>query len=259
MTEIHSSAIIDPSAELEAGVAVGPYAIIQGNVKIKSGTIIGPHCLIQGPCSIGNDNKIGAFVHIGGAPQHLQYKGEQTYIRIGDRNQIREFVTIHRGTSLGINETLIGNDNFIMVGCHIAHDCVIGNSVIMANYVQLAGHVRVFDNAVFGGVSAVHQHCRIGKGVMVGGMSGLEMDAPPYSLVAGARARFVSLNLIGLKRMGMDENKIQALKKAYRIIQMSGLLLKDALKKVEDELGEFKEVMEVVEFFKTSKRGVMRR
>jgi len=259
MTGIHPTAIIEPGVELSPGVQVSPYVVIQGKVKIGAGTSIGPHTFIEGPCEIGEGNKIGAFVHLGGAPQHLQYRGEETCLIIGDQNVIREFVTIHRGTAQGIRETRIGNKNFIMVGCHIAHDCVLGNSIIMANYVQLAGHIRVDDNAVFGGLSAVHQHCRIGRGVMVAGLTGVDLDAPPYSVVGGDRARFIGLNRVGLQRMGMPEDKIQALKKAYRIIQSSGLLLKDALRKTEDEFGHILEVREVIEFFKTSERGVVRR
>jgi len=259
MSEIHPTAIIDPRAELSPAVKIGPYVIIQGEVKIGSGTQIGPHTLMEGPCAIGRDNQIGAFVHIGGAPQHLQYRGEETIVRIGDQNQIREFVTIHRGTALGKGETIIGNQNFLMVGTHIAHDCIIGSNIIMANYVQLAGHCRIDDHAVFGGICGVHQHCRIGRGVMVGGLSGVEMDVPPFSLVAGARARFIGLNRIGLKRMGIPEPTVQALKKTYRIIQGSNLLLKDALKKVEQEFGKVPEVQEIILFFQTSQRGVIRK
>lgn len=259
MTLIHPTALIAPEAELEPGVSISPYVIIQGKVKIGRGTIIGSHSVIQGPCEIGRDNQIGAFVHLGGAPQHLQYRGEETKLFIGDENQIREFVTIHRGTLQGRGETRIGNKNFIMTGAHIAHDCLLGNSIVMANYVQLAGHIQVADNAVFGGLSAVHQHCRIGRGVMVGGLSGVEMDAPPFSLVGGDRARFIGVNRIGLSRMGMSEEKIQVIKKAYRIILNSGFLLKDALKKAQEELGEFPEVQEIILFFQTSHRGVIRR
>ncbi len=259
MAEIHPTALVDKQAELDPGVSVGPYAVVTGRVRIGSGTVIGPHALLEGPCEIGSDNKIGAFVHLGGAPQHLQYRGEETRVRIGDQNQLREFVTVHRGTALGRGETVIGNNNFIMVGCHIAHDCVLGGAITMANYVQLAGHVQVFDHAVFGGLAAAHQHCRIGRGVMVGGMSGLEMDAPPFSMVVGARARYVGLNRVGLKRMGMAEEKISAIKKAYRILLGSKLLLKDALLKAEAELGPIPEVSEILEFFRTSQRGVIRK
>ena len=259
MTEIHPSALVDPRAELEPGVTVGPYAVISGLARIGSGTAVGPHSFIEGPCAIGKDNRIGAFVHLGGAPPHLQYRGEETRLSIGDANQFREFVTVHRGTAQGRGETVIGSHNFIMVGCHLAHDCVLGDFITMANYVQLAGHCRVFDRAVFGGLCAAHQHVRVGRGVMVGGMSGLEMDAPPFSLVAGPRARFVGLNRIGLKRMGMNDDQLQAIKQAYRIIQGSGLLLKEALSRAETELGRVAEVAELIEFFRTSERGVIRR
>ena len=258
MSEIHPSAIIDPKAEIEQGVKIAPFVIIEGKVKIGKGTIIGPHSFIQGPCKIGENNQIGAYVHIGGAPQHRDYKGEETGLEIGDANQIREFVTIHRGTTQGAGITRIGSYNFIMIGSHIAHDCQLGNHITMANYVQLAGHCQVDDYAVFGGLSGVHQHCRIGKGVMVAALSGVSLDAPPFSVVGGERAKFIGINRVGLKRMGMDEERIRAIRKAYRII-CSNLLLEQALKKAEEELGEVEEVKEIIQFFRTSKRGVVRR
>ena len=257
MAEIHPTAIVSPKAELGEKVVVSAYAIIGEEVEIGAGTVIGAHTVIEGPTTIGKDNKIGAFVHIGGAPQHIEYKGEKTGLKIGDRNQFREFVTINRGTSFGMGETIVGNDNFLMIGCHIAHDCVVGDGVIMANYVQIAGHCQVENNAVFGGLSGLHQHCRVGRAVMVGAITAVTLDAPPFSMVIGERAKFVGLNLVGLKRMGFSEEKIKEIKKAYRIIRTSDLLLEETLKKLEQEMGEIPEVKEIIRFFKNTQRGVI--
>ncbi len=258
MSQIHPTALVDSRAELGEGVRIGAYAIIEGKVELGPGTEVGPYSYIQGPARIGKDNRIGAYVHIGGAPQHREYQGEETGLEIGDENLIREFVTIHRGTALtGI--TRVGSGNFIMVGVHIAHDCKLGNNLTIANYVQIAGHCQIDDYAVFGGLAGVHQHCRVGKGAMVAALSGVSLDVPPYSVVGGERARFVGLNRIGLKRMGMAEEVIRAIRRAYRIISQPGVLLKDALAQLEQELGEVPEVREIIDFYRSGTRGVIRR
>lgn len=259
MVEIHPSAIVDPSCELDEGVSIGPYAVISGGVKIGKGTIIGAHTVIEGKCVIGAENKIGCFVHLGGAPQHLKYNMEETSLFIGDSNQIREFVTIHRGTLEGGGKTVIGNNNFFMVGCHIAHDCKIGNGIVMANYTQLGGHSEVFDYAVFGGLSGVHQRARVGRCVMVAALAGVSLDAPPFSLVGGERARWLGLNRVGLQRLGFSDEKVMQIRKAYRIIFSPYTLLEKGLEQASSELGDVPEVKEIIEFFKTSKRGVIRK
>lgn len=259
MPQIHPTAIVDPKAELADSVQVGPYVIIGPKVKIGPETIIGPHTVIEGPCTIGSQNKIGAFNHIGGAPQHVAYRGEETTLEIGNCNQTREYVTLHRGTVQGGGKTVIGHWNLLMIGCHIAHDDIVGNGVIMANTAQCAGHVTIQDNAFFGSMCGVHQHARIGRAVMVGALSGVAMDAPPFSMVIGERARFVSLNKLGMKRLGFKDETIEAIKQAYRILHSEDLVIEDALKKVEEELGHIPEVKEIIEFYKTSKRGVISR
>jgi len=259
MSQIHPTALIDSRAELGEEVKIGAYVVIEGKVEIGAGTELGPYSYIQGPARIGKDNRIGAYVHIGGIPQHREYRGEETGLEIGDENLIREFVTIHRGTALGTGITRVGSGNFIMVGVHIAHDCQLGNQITIANYVQIAGHCQVDDYAVFGGLAGVHQHCRVGKGAMVAALAGVSLDVPPYSVAGGERARFVGLNRVGLKRMGVEEEVVRAIRRAYRIISQPGVLLKDALAEVEQELGEIPEVREIVEFYRSSTRGVIRR
>jgi len=259
MAKIHPTAIVDPGAELAESVEVGPYVIIGPKVKIGPETTIGPHTVIEGPCAIGGQNRIGAFNHIGGPPQHVAYKGEDTALEIGNCNLTREYVTMHRGTVQGGGKTVVGHWNFIMIGCHIAHDDIVHNGVIMANTAQLAGHVEVMDNAFFGAMCGVHQHARVGRAVMVGGLSGVAMDAPPFSMVIGERARFVSLNKLGMQRLGFKDETVQTIKNAYRILHGGDLLIDDALKKVEEEFGNCPEVKEIIEFYQSSKRGVISR
>jgi UDP-N-acetylglucosamine acyltransferase len=258
MTEIHPSAVVSEKAELGPGVSVGPSAIIGEGVRIGARTSVGPHALIEGLTEVGEDNTIGPFSYIGGPPQHTECHGEGTRLKIGDRNRIREYVTIHRGTEKGRGETHIGSDNFIMVGCHVAHDCILGNCIIMANQAQLAGHVEVEDYAVFGGLSGVHQYARVGESAMVAALAGVSLDAPPFSMVGGQRARLIGLNRVGLKRRGFSIDTIHAIREAYRIIFQSGKLLKEALGQAEQELGEVPEVGHLIEFIRRSERGVLR-
>lgn len=255
---IHPSAVIHPRAELDAGVSVGPFAVIGAEVRIAAGTVIGAHTVLEGPAEIGRDNWIGAFVCLGGPPQHVAYRGEPTRLRVGDRNRIREYVTIHRGTAQGRGETVVGNDNFIMVGCHVAHDCVLGNRIIMANQALLAGHVLLEDHVVLGGISGVHQYCRVGRGAMLAAISGAPMDVAPWSLVAGDRARFIGLNRIGMKRVGLATETVNALRRAYRVIFRSGLRLEEGLEQAQAEFGADPEVAHLLEFIRGSKRGVIR-
>jgi UDP-N-acetylglucosamine acyltransferase len=258
MGEIDPRAVIEKGAELDSGVTAGPFSHIGPQARIGAGTVVSAHALIEGRTVIGRDNWIGPFAYIGGPPQHVSYKGEDTAVVIGDRNRIREQVTIHRGTAEGRGETRLGSDNFIMVGTHIAHDCIVGDRVILANLATLAGHVVVEDDAVFGGFTGVHQYCRVGRVVMIAAMSKIVQDVPPYALVGGEPTRFVGLNRVGLKRVGMDEEAKKALRQAYRIIFSKGTRLADGLARAEQELGRTPEVSHVLEFIRGSKRGIVR-
>jgi UDP-N-acetylglucosamine acyltransferase len=259
MPKIHNTAIVDSKAELAESVVVGPYAIISGKVQIGPETKVGPYSLIEGPCKIGSHNHIGSYVNIGGAPQHAGYKGEATEVEIGNVNIFREQVTIHRGTVQGRGKTTIGNFCMLMVGAHIAHDCIIGDAVIMANYVQIAGVVTIHNNAFFGGLSAIHQHGTVGRAVMVGGLTGMAQDPPPFSMVIGERAKFVGLNRVGLKRLGFKEETVEAIKNTYRILHSQEILIEDGLKQVEKEYGSVPEVLEIIQFYRESERGVISR
>jgi UDP-N-acetylglucosamine acyltransferase len=258
MGGIDPRAVIEKGAELDAGVSAGPFCHIGPKVRIGAGTVVSAHAVIEGRTTIGRDNWIGPFAYIGGPPQHVSYKGEDTAVVIGDRNRIREQVTIHRGTAEGPGETRLGSDDFIMVGTHIAHDCMVGDRVITANLATLAGHVEVEDDAVFGGLTGVHQYVRIGRVAMIAAMSRISQDVPPYALVGGDPPRFLGLNRVGLKRVGMDEEAKKALRQAYRIIFSKGVKLADGLARAEQELGTIPEVSHVLEFIRGSKRGIIR-
>lgn len=259
---IHQTAVIDPLAQIHDTAVIGPYVIVQGKVVIGEGTIVDAHANISGPTIIGDRNKIGSFTSIGASPQDMHYKGEPTELIIGDDNQIREYVSVHRGTVAGKGKTLIGNGNMIMAYCHIAHDCIIGNHVIMANVATLAGHVEVGDHVNLGGFVGVHQFCRIGAFSYVGGLSGIGLDVPPYVIISGIRSRMriTGINKIGMRRCGMSRENIAKLEHAFKIIFRSPqLLLKDALAKVQEEIPDSPEVSVMIEFFQTSKRGVVKR
>ncbi len=260
--EIHSTAIVDANAELDSDVSVGPYVVIEAGVRIGSGSKIGSHSVLTGSTTIGKSNLIGPFTHIGGPPQDLKYNNEDTKLEIGDNNVIREYVSIHRGTPSGRGVTNIGDDNMIMAYCHIAHDCIIGNSVIMANSATLGGHVEIADHATLGGLAAVHQFSRIGVFAFIGGYSGVGKDVPPFVVMAGTRnqARISGINKIGLLRNGFESGTIKILEKAFRIIfRTPNLLLKDALEKTMDELADCDSVTHLVQFIKASKRGIVRK
>ncbi|UCC66736.1 MAG: acyl-ACP--UDP-N-acetylglucosamine O-acyltransferase [Deltaproteobacteria bacterium] len=256
---IHETAVIHPTAELADGVQVGPYAIIGEQVKIGEGTRIGPHTVIDKWTVIGEGCQIYQYASLGTPPQHLRYNGEETYVIIGNDNIIREFVTINRGTPFGNGKTVLGDGNFIMAYAHIAHDCTIGNHVIMANCAALAGHVEIGDHAVIGGMVAIHQFVRIGIYAFVGGATAIAMDIPPYVTASGIRARLYGINVLSLQRNEFSEAAIKGLRKAYRIIFRSHLPLEGALKKVEgDPIYSLSEVRHLVEFIKGTKRGVTR-
>ncbi len=259
---IHPTAVVDSKAELDSSVTIGPYAVIEAGVCIDADTRVEPHAVISGPTRIGKRNLIGSFATIGGAPQDLSYKGEPTELIIGDDNQIREYASIHRGTPHGPGKTIIGNSNLLMAYTHVAHDCKIGNHVIMANVATLAGHVEVGDRASIGGLVAVHQFVRIGSLSYIGGLSGIGLDVPPFVLLEGTRkrTRIAGLNKIGLKRNGISRESILKLDTAFKIIFRSpNLLLKDALEQAKAEVGDCPEVETLITFFENSKRGVIKR
>jgi UDP-N-acetylglucosamine acyltransferase len=256
---IHPTAIVDPRTEIGAEVDIGPYAVIQSDVTIGEGTRIGAHAVIGEGTRIGKQCQIYQFASVGEAPQALVYKGEKTSLVLGDQNIVREFVTLNRGTAQGGGRTIIGNGNFFMAYSHVAHDCAVGNRTVLANGATLAGHIELEDHAVIGGLSAVHQFCRIGAHAFVSGMTGITQDLPPFMLASGSRARLYGLNTVGLKRFNFSDATIRALKKAYRIIFRSGLTLKKAVKTVEeDDIFLIPEVKHLLDFIQHSKRGICR-
>jgi UDP-N-acetylglucosamine acyltransferase len=256
--KIHSTAIIASDAQLAESVEVGPYSIIGSDVKIGKNTVIGPHTMIDDYTQIGEGCRIFQFCSIGAPPQDLKFGGEKTRVIIGNFNTIREFVTIHRATSADIGVTIIGDHNLLMAYTHVAHNCKLGNNIIMSNVATLAGHVHVEDYAIISGLSAVHQFSVIGAHSFIGGASGVAKDVPPYTLANGNHAKLFGLNSVGLKRRNFSDETISALDKAYRIIFRSQLLLTDALKKAEDEVESFPEVSNFIQFIRNSRRGVCR-
>jgi UDP-N-acetylglucosamine acyltransferase len=255
---IHPTAVVHPGARVADGVEIGPYSVIGEHVTIGAGTRIASHVLIEGWTTIGERNQIHSFSSIGTPPQDIGYKNEETYLIIGDDNVIRESATVHRATTKEDRKTVIGNRNFLMAYSHVAHDCKLGNSIIMANSVALGGHIVIGDHAILGGIVAVHQFARIGAYAIIGGQSAVTLDIPPYVSAAGNRAQLYGLNLVGLKRKGFDDPTIATLKKAYKIIFRSGLTQDEALRKTLEEFSDCREVNTLVEFIRASKRGVTR-
>ncbi|WP_319543830.1 acyl-ACP--UDP-N-acetylglucosamine O-acyltransferase [uncultured Pseudodesulfovibrio sp.] len=255
-TNIHPSAVIDPTAEIGENVKIGPYAVIGAEAKIGDGTFLESHTVIQANTELGKNNHVHPHAVIGGEPQHSAYKGEKTYTRIGDNNIIRECVTIHRGTVQGTEVTRIGSNCMFMAYSHIAHDCSVGDNVILANAVQLAGHVEVGRNVIISGLSAVQQFIRIGEYTFLGGASGYKLDVPPFMLAHGVRGMLFGPNLIGLRRNGFDSDACKGLKRAYKIIFRSGLKRDEGLTKVEEEITGIAEVDRLVAFIRESKNGV---
>jgi len=256
--KIHPTAIISPEAKLGEGVEVGPYSIIGPDVAIGKQTVIGPHVVIQEQTDIGERCRIAQFCSIGGDPQDLKFRGEKTRVIIGNNNNIREYVTINRATSADIGVTIMGDNNLIMAYCHIAHNCKLGNNIIMANAANLAGHIHIDDFAIIGGLSGVHQFTRIGRHSIIGGASALAKDLPPYLMAAGNHAKLFGLNLVGLKRRGFKEENIKQLKQAYKILFRSSLLLKTAVEKVRAELEDTPEIRTLLDFVEKSERGICR-
>lgn len=255
---IHSTAIIDPSANIGEGVSIGAYSIIGADVTIGDGCWIGPHVVISGPTTIGKENRIYQFSSIGEDPQDKKFAGEKTQLIVGDRNIIREFVTFNRGTADGHGKTVVGNDNLFMAYTHLAHDCIVGNSTIFANAASLAGHVEVGDYTTLGGFTSVHQFTRIGTQAFCGLGSVITQDIPPYSTAAGNRAKAFGINKEGLKRKGFSSELIRALHKSFRLLLKSKCSREEALAELQPLIDEFPEVELFTRFISESKRGIAR-
>ncbi|AKJ43036.1 acyl-ACP--UDP-N-acetylglucosamine O-acyltransferase [Pragia fontium] len=255
---IHPTSIVEEGAVIGANVHIGPFCWIGAQVEIGPGTSIKSHVVINGVTKIGADNEIYQFSSIGEANQDLKYAGEPTRVEIGDRNRIRESVTIHRGTVQGGNLTKIGNDNLLMINAHIAHDCIIGNRCILANNATLGGHVEVDDFAIIGGMTAVHQFCVIGAHVMVGGCSGVAQDVPPYVIAQGNHATPFGVNIEGLKRRGFEKDALHAIRNAYKLLYRSGKTLDEVKPEIEALAKEQPAVQAFVDFFSRSTRGLIR-
>jgi len=251
---IHATAIVAADARIHESVEIGPYSVIGAGVEIGAGTRIGPHVVIQGPTVLGRENRIFQFASIGDEPQDKKYAGEPTRLVIGDRNTIRECVTINRGTIQDDGLTLIGDDNWIMAYAHIAHDCVVGNNVILANNVALAGHCRVGDWVIFGGYSGLHQFCRAGAHSFLGKYAGVSQDVPAYVMVGGSPPGPHGINAEGLKRRGFSAGQIANIRHAYKLLYRSGLKLADALAQIE----ELAAVQPELELFAASIRDATR-
>ncbi|PID60538.1 MAG: acyl-[acyl-carrier-protein]--UDP-N-acetylglucosamine O-acyltransferase [Gammaproteobacteria bacterium] len=255
---IHPSAIIDPAATLADDVEVGPYAVIDAEVTIGRGTRIGSHVVIRGPTRIGEGNRIFQFASVGEDPQDLKYAGERTELVIGDRNRIREFATINRGTGDGGGFTKIGNDNLFMAYIHVAHDCIVGDHCIMANCASLAGHVILGNHAILGGFAGVHQFMHVGEHAFIGLNSVVNKDVPPFTLVQGSYATARSINTTGLKRRGFDDKAIAALRRAYKAMLRGTTDRASAVTSLADDIEAFPEVRRFVDFIETAPHGVMR-
>ena len=255
--EIHPTAVISEKARLGRGVCVGPYTVISDGVTIGEGTVIGAHCVIENRTTLGKRCRVFTGAVLGSIPQDLKYKSEVSYLEIGNENIIREYVTINPGTEAN-SKTIVGNNNMIMAYSHIAHNCVIGDGCIIANCGTLAGYVSIEDKAIVGGLVAIHQFTRVGSLSIIGGCSKVVSDIPPYSTCDGHPARVYGLNLVGLKRQGIDNKIVKQLSHAFKILFNSGLSPRSALQKLSETKYTSAEVSHLTDFIKNSKRGVCR-
>lgn len=256
---IHPSAVIDPAARLGDNVRVGPFSVIGAEVEIGDGTVIGPHCSITGPTRIGRDNHFVGHVAAGGDPQDKKFAGERTELLIGDRNTIREFVTINRGTGTGTSVTRIGDDNLLLAYTHVAHDCVVGNHCVFSNNSTLAGHVTVGDYVIMSGFSGAHQFCRIGAHAFIGMGALVNGDVPPYTMVGTeALGRPRGINSEGLKRRGFDAERIAAVKRAYRTLYVAGLPLAEAKLQLAEQAKTSEDVRALLDFIEGGERPLLR-
>ncbi len=254
---VHSTAIVHPKAKLADDVEVGPYCIVGEHVSIGPGTRLVAHVYVEGWTEIGARCQLYPFASIGTPPQHMQYQGEPTRVVIGHDNILREYVTVNRGTVEGGGTTVLGHHNFLMAYVHVAHDCRLGNHVIMANAGSLAGHITIGDHAIIGGLVGVHQYVRVGPYAMIGGCSAVGRDVPPFMRAAGGyRARLYGVNSIGLRRQGFSSSRISALKAAYELLFRSGHRLAEAAKIARERYRESEDILSLVAFVEASKRGV---
>ncbi len=262
MAAVHPTAIVDAAAELADSVSVGPYAVIGAGVTVEAGTTIGPHCVIEGPTTIGRDNRIHAHAVLGGAPQDMKYRGEPTQLVIGERNTIREFCTFNRGTAQDAGVTRVGDDNWIMAYVHIAHDVQVGCRTVLANNATLAGHVHIGDWVIVGGLSGVHQYCRIGAHVMTGFQSHVSQDVPPFMMVSGHPLAVHGCNVEGLRRRGFSRERIALVKQMHRLLYRDGLTLEQSRAAIEALLGTVDggdaDVRLLLDFLAASSRGIAR-
>ncbi|ABI57196.1 acyl-ACP--UDP-N-acetylglucosamine O-acyltransferase [Alkalilimnicola ehrlichii MLHE-1] len=258
MTRIDPKAVVDPSAELDEGVTVGPFTVIGPDVQVGAGTRVGPHVVINGPTRLGRNNRIHPFASIGDDPQDKKYAGEPTRLEIGDDNVIREYVTLNRGTPEAGGLTRLGDRNWIMAYSHVAHDCRLGNDITFANSASLAGHVDVEDHAILGGFALVHQFCRIGAYAFCGFGSVINRDVLPFTTVSGHMAQPHGINVVGLRRHGMGPERIRELKRAYRLIFKSGKRLDDALEELRLLGKENPDLEHLAAFIAASNRGILR-
>jgi UDP-N-acetylglucosamine acyltransferase len=255
---VHPTAIVAPGATLHQTVEVGPYAVIGPQVSIGAGTTVGPHAVIEGRTRLGERNRVFQFASVGAQPQDLKYAGEDSALEIGDENLIREFTTLHKGTTGGGGVTRIGNGNLFMAYAHVAHDCQVGNGCVFANAATLGGHVEIGDHVILGGLAAVHQFTRVGRHAFIAGGSMVVMDVPPFCTAQGDRAELVGINSIGLARHGYSEDQIGRVKDAYRILFRSKLPLEEAVERLRTELGDQSEIQTLLAFITSSQRGLTR-
>lgn len=258
MAKIHPTAIVDPHAELANDVVIGPYVVIGANVKIAAGTKIQSHAVVDGLTTMGRGNVVFPFATVGTIPQDLKYRGEPSELIIGDNNTIREFASLNPGTVGGGMITRVGSQNLLMMYCHIAHDCIVGNRNVIANGATLGGHVVIEDNVIVGGLVGIHQFVRIGSGAILGAGAMVSKDVPPFCNATGDRAKLHGLNVEGMKRRGFDKAKIDAIHKAYRVVFRSKLKTNEALEKIRKELPALQEIEQFISFIAASERGICR-
>src|SRR5580698_1050097 len=255
---IDARAVISPQAQIASDLEIGPFSVIGADVVLGPGTWIGPHAVIEGPTRIGANNKIFQFASIGSAPQDKKYNGEPTRLEIGDRNVFRESVTVNRGTAQDLGVTRIGNDNLLMAYSHVAHDCQLGNQIVMANCSTLGGHVEIGDWVTVGGMAAIHQHTKVGSHAFLAHHAAVTRDVPPYVMAVGRPAEPHSINSIGLQRRGFTAEQVLNIRRAYRILYRSGLKLAQAMEQLEKAAQTQPEIVPFVEFIKRSSRSIVR-
>jgi UDP-N-acetylglucosamine acyltransferase len=260
-TSVHPTALVSPRAELGVGVTIGPYAVVGDGVTVGDRTSVGSHVVIEGPTTLGADNVIFPFASIGQAPQDLKFHGERTELHVGDQNQIREYVTLHRGTEGGGSVTRVGSDNLLMVGTHVAHDCVVGDRCILANNATLAGHVTIGDDSTIGAFTPIHQFCRVGRHAFIGGGSIVVQDVVPFSRCQGNHARCYGENSVGLRRKGFSDDEIRRIHRAFRLLLAAKLNTSQALEAITSDPALIADpnVAYMVEFIESSERGIVKK